>query len=305
MYGRSGPGGGRLEGRFPKSSAYLVNLCMVSPPILLMVAILTAPSVAAASSCEVSAVNQPNVDDYIEEHSVENFWDFGGGRDLLSLEMDVFWESTIDNDSASALKIELVPGYRYTFCIKMTPNSDDAPLEPIGDVYLMRGGDWDRYTIDYEMREDGEWMEVDFLPVEWRDTVDWLPYRDVHAYERVSEEEFSVAIDSAGSVWSSLSGALGGSDQEYFLVIDGWDNRRHSDSDAAGGAIDVEVLIDVEERMNIPKFTATLLVGSLPLACLIVPFVLHSKYMQHGKEEVSEEDKEMPYLDNEASAEQN
>tara|TARA_Y100001970_G_scaffold294268_1_gene449501 strand:- start:5742 stop:6554 length:813 start_codon:yes stop_codon:yes gene_type:complete len=265
-----------------------------------MAIILSTPSVAAAGSCDVPASNPPDVDLLIEEHGVENFWEFNRGSDLLSLDMDVFWESTIDNDSASALKMELVPGYMYTFCIKMAPNSDDVPLEPIGDVYLMRGGDWDRYTIDYEMRGDEDFFDVDFLPVEWRDTVDWLPYRDVHAYERISEGEFSVAIDSDGSIWNSLSDALGGSDQEYFLVIDGWDNRRHADSGAAGGAIDVEVLIDVEERMNIPKFTATLLVGSLPLACLIVPFILHSRYMEHGKEEEHDEGAEMPYLDSEA-----
>ena len=301
MYGQSGPGGGRLHEGFSKTIVQLVNLCVISPPILLMVAILTSSSVAAANSCEVSAMNQPDVEEYIEEHSVESFWQFDQGNNLRSLEMDVFWETTIENDSASALKMELVPGYRYTFCIKMTPNMDDAPLEPIGDVYLMHGGDWDRYTLEYEMRGDRDFFDVEFLPVEWRDTVDWLPFRDVHAYERVSEEEFSVAIDSDGSVWNSMSDAFGGGDQEYFLVIDGWNNRRHTNSEAAGGSIDVEVLIDVEERMNIPKFTATLLVGSLPLACLIGPFGLHSKYMGVGKVEEVEEGAEMPYLDSEAT----
>ena len=302
MYGQSELGGDRLHGKFPKSIVQIVNFCVISPPILLMVAILTSTSVAAANSCEVSAMNEPNVEDYIEEHSVESFWQFDQGNNLRSLDMDVFWETTIENDSASALKMELVPGYRYTFCIKMTPNMDDVPLEPIGDVYLMHGGDWDRYTLEYEMRGDPEFFDVEFLPVEWRDTVDWLPFRDVHAYERVSEEEFSVAIDSDGSVWNTMSDAFGGGDQEYFLVIDGWNNRRHTNSDAAGGSIDVEVLIDVEKRVNIPKFTATLLVGSLPLACLIVPFVFHSKYMQVGKVEDAEEGTEMPYLDSEATS---
>jgi len=40
-------------------------------------------------------------------------------------------------------------------------------------------------------------------------------------------------------------------------------------------------------------------VASMPLACLIVPFVLHSKYMQEGKDEVSNEESELPYLDSE------
>ena len=65
------------------------------------------------------------------------------------------------------------------------------------------------------------------------------------------------------------SGFFGGGDVLYYLVIDGWNNRRHTNTDATGGDVDVEILIDVEDRLNIPKFTATLLVGSLPLACII------------------------------------
>jgi hypothetical protein len=296
MYGPSEQGGVSLTRVANKAIASIINVSFIAPSILLMVAILSSPSVVAANSCEVSAINPPGVEDYVEEHSVENFWDFDTGDNLRSLNLDVYWETTVENDSASALKMELVPGYRYTFCIKMTPNSEDTPLAPVGDVYLMTGGDWDRYGFDYELRMEGELFEDDFLPVEWRDTVDWLPFRDSHAYERVSEEEFSVAIDSSGSVWS---GSLGSENIEYFLVIDGWDNGRHTDNKAAGGAIDVEVLIDVEERINIPKFTATMLVASMPLACLIVPFVLHSKYMQEGKEEMPTEERELPYLDSE------
>ena len=54
--------------------------------------------------------------------------------------------------------------------------------------------------------------------------------------------------------------------------------------------------------MNIPKFTATLLVGSLPLACIIVPLIVHSRYMSNGKEgDNVEGSREVPYLDDEQS----
>ena len=168
-------------------------------------------------------------------------------------------------------------------------------MNPSSDIYLMTEPNWDRYVIDYELRESDDFFEAfDQLPVEWRDMDDWLPFRDVHAYEDTTYVEFSVAIDSPGS------GFFGGGNIAYYLVIDGWDNRRHTNADASGGDIDVEVLIDVEERLNIPKFTATLLVGSLPLACIILPMIIHMRYMANGKENIeAEERRELPYLDNE------
>ena len=52
----------------------------------------------------------------------------------------------------------------------------------IGDVYLMNDINWDRYSISYENREWDDLEEmVREIPVEWRDTLVWLPYRDVHA----------------------------------------------------------------------------------------------------------------------------
>ena len=63
-----------------------------------------------------------------------------------------------------------------------------------------------------------------------------------------------------------------------------------------------QILIDVEDRLNIPKFTATLLVGSLPLACIIAPLIVHSRYMSNGKEgDNAEGSREVPYLDDEQS----
>ena len=56
-------------------------------------------------------------------------------------------------------------------------------------------------------------------------------FRDVHAYEGVTYQEFSVAIDSSGS------GSLGGGDVLYYLVIDGWNNRRHTNTDAPEGML--------------------------------------------------------------------
>ena len=279
-----------------KFLSVLVNFSLVFPASFFVLMILFSPIASAQStgSCDVPAVNNPTTSNSISLDSVEDrFW--SDDTPLYDLRSDVFVDFTVDNDSATSVSMKLVPGYMYTFCISITSNQDDPPVNPSSDIYLMTEPNWDRYVIDYELRESDDFFEAfDQLPVEWRDMDDWLPFRDVHAYEDTTYVEFSVAIDSSGS------GFFGGGNIAYYLVIDGWDNRRHTNADASGGDIDVEVLIDVEERLNIPKFTATLLVGSLPLACIILPMIIHMRYMANGKENIeAEERRELPYLDNE------
>ena len=279
-----------------KFLSVLVNFSLVFPASFFALMILFSPIASAQStgSCDVPAVNNPTTSNSISLDSVEDhFW--SDDTPLYELRSDVFVDFTVDNDSATSVSMKLVPGYMYTFCISITSNQDDPPVNPSSDIYLMTEPNWDRYVIDYELRESDDFFEAfDQLPVEWRDMDDWLPFRDVHAYEDTTYVEFSVAIDSSGS------GFFGGGNIAYYLVIDGWDNRRHTNADASGGDIDVEVLIDVEERLNILKFTATLLVGSLPLACIILPMIIHMRYMANGKENIeAEERRELPYLDNE------
>ena len=279
-----------------KFLSVLVNFSLVFPASFFALMILFSPIASAQStgSCDVPAGNNPTTSNSISLDSVEDrFW--SDDTPLYDLRSDVFVDFTVDNDSATSVSMKLVPGYMYTFCISITSNQDDPPANPSSDIYLMTEPNWDRYVIDYELRESDDFFEAfDQLPVEWRDMDDRLPFRDVHAYEDTTYVEFSVAIDSSGS------GFFGGGNIAYYLVIDGWDNRRHTNADASGGDIDVEVLIDVEERLNIPKFTATLLVGSLPLACIILPMIIHMRYMANGKENIeAEERRELPYLDNE------
>ena len=277
----------------------VTSFFLLAPNFFLVALLIFSSSASAQSSgsCDVPAVNDPTTRDMISLEPVEDSWWDSVEEPRFNLVSDVFTDFTVDNDSATAIGMKLVPGHMYTFCISISSNQDDPPLDPNSDIYLMTEPNWDRYKLDYELRDEvGFFDAFDMLPVEWRDMDDWLPFRDVHAYEGVTYQEFSVAIDSSGS------GFFGGGDIPYYLVIDGWNNRRHTNTDAAGGDVDVEVLIDVEDRLNIPKFTATLLVGSLPLACIIVPMIIHSRYMSNGKEgsdvEVS---REVPYLDKEQS----
>ena len=284
--------------------AIALNTSLLLPTLAILVAVFAAPTASAAGSCDVPATNSPGMSQYYEEHSLAESdfgeWFWSEQNELRPLRVDFSVDMTIVNDSANAVRMELIPGYQYTFCISMSPDPSNEPESgAIGDVYLMNDINWDRYSMSYENRrwEDLEGL-VESVPVEWRDTLVWLPYRDVHAYEGVSEHIFSVAIDSHGSAWSSV-GWFESAETQYYLVIDGWDNERFSDRGAAGGTINVEVLVDVEVRTTLPNFIAYILISALPIACIIGPLVIHSRYMKMGLSD-EEESRQMPYLEDES-----
>ena len=286
-----------------KLTATAINLCLLLPVVAVFATVIAAPIASAEAACaNVPAGNSPEITQYFEEHSVEdgNFWgNWNEQSTLRSLNRDFSTDMTVYNDSANAIRMELVPGYQYTFCLELSPDSQSAPtMGAIGDVYLMNEANWDRYTSSFQNREWDNLEEiVDELPVEWRDLAMWLPFRDVHAYESVSSQVFSVAIDSVGSAWSSV-GFFDSDDPQYYLVVDGWDNGRSSDRIAAGGSMNVEILVDVEERTTLPNFVAYILIAALPIACIIVPLIIHSRYMSTGLGD-EEDSRQVPYLESE------
>jgi hypothetical protein len=282
-----------------KLTAAAINLCLLLPVVAVFATVIATPIVSAEASCDVPAGNSPGIDQYFEEHSIEDGGFWGENAELKPLNRDFSTDMTVYNDSANAISMELVPGYQYTFCLYLSSDSQSAPtMGAIGDVYLMNEANWDRYISSYETREWDDLEEIiDELPVEWRDLAMWLPFRDVHAYESVSSQVFSVAIDSIGSAWSSVSWFDSGNPQ-YYLVVDGWDNGRSSDRKAAGGSMNVEILVDVEERTTLPNFVAYILISALPIACIIVPLIIHSKYMSAGLGE-EEDSRQVPYLESE------
>tara|TARA_B100000131_G_scaffold218029_1_gene209552 strand:+ start:12327 stop:13247 length:921 start_codon:yes stop_codon:yes gene_type:complete len=198
----------------------------------------------------------------------------------------------VDNGTATYISMVLEPGKRYSFCID---------LETQGDVYLLTESDFGVYNADYSCREGGDTWGVicdleafQEVPMEYRDLFTWIPFRDTHAYESVTYQEFSVAIDSSGSSWT-FAGFSPPEDKVFYLVLDNWNNSRPGDS-LPSGNMSVEVLIDVEDRRTLPKVTAYFLVGSLPLSCIIIPLLLHWKYHSYSKEEETGGIAEVPYL---------
>lgn len=287
-----------------KLTAVAINLCLLLPVVVVFATAIAAPIASAEATCDVPAGNPPEIGHYFEEYSVEDsgwgfFEDWNDQSALKSLDRDFSTDMTVYNDSANAIKMELVPGYQYTFCLYLSSDSQSVPtMGAIGDVYLLNEVNWDRYASSYDTREWEDLEEItEELPVEWRDLAMWLPFRDVHAYESVSSQVFSVAIDSVGSAWSSV-GFFESEYPHYYLVVDGWDNGRGSDRKAAGGSMNVEILVDVEERTTLPNFVAYILIAALPIACIVVPLIIHSRYMSTGLGD--EEDlRQVPYLESE------
>ena len=286
-----------------KLTAVAINLCLLLPVVVVFATVIVAPIASAEATCDVPAGNSPEISQYFEEHSIEDdFWgwdEWNQQSTLKPLDRDFSTDMTVYNDSANAIEMELVPGYQYTFCLYLSSDSQSAPtMGAIGDVYLLDEVNWDRYVSSYDTRE---WEDlegiVDELPVEWKDMAMWLPFRDVHAYESVSSQVFSVAIDSVGSAWSSV-GWFDSDNPQYYLVVDGWDNGRGSDRNAAGGSMNVEILVDVEERTTLPNFVAYILIAALPIACIIVPLIIHSRYMSAGLGD-DEDLRQVPYLESE------
>ena len=284
---------------------------------LLPSSIISAPASSQSTSCNVSPSSDwgvENPEDYLEISTVEqgsffDIFDFGMGGTSLRPLYDGFstewshgtWSDfegvVVLNDSDTALELVLIPGFRYTFCIDFSFSSKNSNLssEAIGDIYLMTGSNYDIYTVEYDQRGWEDWDSIIEAPVEWRDMATWIPYRDSHAYESVSYKEFSIAIDSSGSAWSSL-GMESSNYQGYFLVLDGWDNSRIGDSIASGNTMSVEIIVDMEERQSLPNYTAYILVGALPLSVIIIPLILHFRYHAFSNFSEIDESAEVPYL---------
>ena len=286
-----------------KLSAVFLNSCFLMPMVLITVVISITPIVQADSVCEVPASNSWDIDERINYHYLNPTSDWFDGFDsdnqptiYAPISQDFSMELSVNNDSATAISMALSPGKSYTFCYTYSGDVDSPPSNGVkADVYLMSEGNYrDFYYWNYEDRAENWLDEFDSLPVEYRDMITWMPFRDVHSYEKSESGYFSVSVDTqTSSSWFGSSQLI-----EYYLVFDNWDNNRNTDQESAGGALNVELLVDVENRLILPKFTAYILLAVLPLSCLIVPLIINSKYHSYGLEKEQVEEIEIPILEN-------
>ena len=289
-----------------KFFAIISNLLIILPIVMISIS-SSVMNVDAANNCEVSIDSTWNVDSAVTLHNVNSGIYFPGifsedeppSRFITSspLTKDFVYEVGIEDGGATAISMKLVAGYRYNFCITFSPSLNSNSTIAKGDVYLMTKSNWDTYRGEYNNREFENIEElIDYMPVEWRDMVTWIPFRDVHSYEGEEYVQFSVGIDSSGSSWSSIFGD--DSANEYYLVLDGWDNSRPNDLGPIGDDMNAEILVEAEERIKIPAFTAYILIGALPISCIIIPIILHFTYKRSAKEDKKEVmPEQIPYLE--------
>ena len=257
-----------------------------------------------ANSTQVEIVDAGGYGIFDDEFDED--WGLGYGEfDLNPLTEDVYAEVLVPTDDAMALRMELVKGYRYRFCVTYyldpTEISDGSP--PIGDVYLLADTDFEIYKMDYDTRFDGMGEALDSIPLEWRDMATWLPFRDVHAYERVQQIEFTTSIDSDQTAYINWWGPA--PDANMYLVLDNWNSSRSGNQPHEGMGLIAEVTVEVEERVMLPAITAYALV-CLPLILLIiVPAVLHSRFhgWKDGNESKEEYGRSMPLVEGDAGGE--
>ena len=283
-----------------KVSAVFLNSCFLMPMALITVVISITPIVQADSVCEVPASNSWNVDERINYHYLNPTSDWFEEEDdnqpiLAPISQDFSMELSVNNDSAAAISMALSPGKSYTFCYTYSGDTDAPPSNGAkADVYLISEGNWAYYNWNYEDRTGNFFDDFELLPVEYRDMTTWMPFRDVHSYEKSKSGYFSIAVDTqTSSSWFGSNQLI-----EYYLIFDNWDNYRNTDQSAAGGLLNIELLVDVENRLILPKFTAYILVAVLPLSCLIIPLIINSKYHSYGLDKEQSEEMKIPILEN-------
>ena len=204
---------------------------------------------------------------------------------LEPLEENHYTTMLIGNDSVGALRVNLSADYRTTICIRL----QDTNLNAVdGDVYLLTTQEYESYSQSYLEAHNENGYYGDFeeslsnIPPEWRsfNFLGWKSYRDSHEYEQTSEVNFALNLDGP-EIYSSLFS--GTNWQDFYIVIDTWDNIHDNDADVPNSIIAADVTIITTERSFIlPPFTVSLVFLVTLLGTLAIPFILNAKYMKAG-----------------------
>ena len=237
------------------------------------------------SGSSESSDSQPTDDGALSPEEPWMYEDWMRPR-LEPLEENHYTTLLIGNDSVGALRVNLSANYRTTICITL----QDTDLNAVdGDVYLLTTQEYESYTQSYHSaHESSDMFYSDFeeslsnIPPEWRsfNFLGWKSYRDSHEYEQVSNVNFALNLDGP-EIYSSF---FTGTDwQDFYIVIDTWDNVHDNDAEPSNSIVAADVTIITTERsLILPPFTVSIVFMAIILGTLSIPFILNAKYMKAG-----------------------
>jgi hypothetical protein len=228
---------------------------------------------------------------------------------LDKFESNIATTIKVGNDSIGAIRVNLSSTHRTTICVEIQGLVGDQLVPAEADVYLMTTNNYESYTGSYQRMHSSDadrWFRQEsssseefvaesspeWAAFEW---TGWKSYRDVHAYESTESVVMSVALDGP-EVYSSLfSGTVY---EEFFIVIDTWDNSRRGDSPVQDKVVVADVSISTVERSIIlPNWTVSLAFLVFFMAIILAPLLVNKRYMGAGLEpNLSEEQQLMPSL---------
>ncbi|MCH1422042.1 MAG: hypothetical protein L7U62_00930 [Candidatus Poseidoniaceae archaeon] len=222
---------------------------------------------------------------------------------LEPLEVNHFTTMLIGNDSVGALRVNLSADYRTTICITL----QDTSFNPVdADVYLFTSQEYSRYQDSYRSNhgnnpwyddEGGLEESLSDIPPEWRsfNFLGWKSFRDSHEYEKTSEVNFALNLDGPEMYSSFFSGENW---EDFYIVIDTWDNVHDFDAPPPNTIVAADVTIITTERSFIlPPFTVALVFLAGFLGTLVLPFVLNARYMKAGLAPKDDKESIVPSLE--------
>jgi len=214
---------------------------------------------------------------------------------LLPLTDDYSTFMKVGNDSVGALRLNLSSEYRTTICVTLTHSVGDSIIPAFGDVYLMTTNQYESYAESYDMQHNQWDWWGDFennlknIDPEWRsfDIWGWRTFRDAHEYENVDEVALSISLDGP-EYYQSLFG--GDNWEDFYLVVDTWDNSHDSDAEATNKIIHADVSIVTTLRSFVlPPWTVSIAFLGIVGSMMIAPIIVNRKYMGAGLGEKQEE----------------
>ncbi|MDP6857024.1 MAG: hypothetical protein QGH13_05800 [Candidatus Thalassarchaeaceae archaeon] len=284
-------------------------------PVYLILIALILPSgvqlsgpVDAASTCTLTGQTTPEWGVDAELIQSNGFTDqpeiffptdsFLAGGELAALNEGFVTSVNVSDKSYTAIRMNMVEGYRYTFCVTFAsaPNQT-VSSDPSADVYLMEQLDFDRYKWEeLGSKEEG----VGEMDPTFFSFFGWIPYRDIHAYENTRNIDFSVTFEDGGS--SSSGGFFSSNSNDgMYLVLDAKNNSRNNYAPARGQNMVAQIIVLVEERILLPKTSVYMICCSLPMLLIASPILLHQKYSRGAWDSSTETVELMPMIENNTS----